>query len=54
MMIYYLAEGDPTKAIKMKKTNEQIVNDYYYTNRVTDLNNLIEHIAYLKHLKENE
>ena len=51
-MVLYLSEGDPIRAAKLKKTSEQLVFDYYYQNRVTDLNKLLDHIAYLRHLKE--
>lgn len=50
-MIFYLSGGCPAKAIKIKSTSEELVNDYYYQNRVSDLNKLIDHIAYLKHLE---
>lgn len=52
MMIYYLAEGDPIRGTQLKRTNEKMVNDYYYQKKISDLNSLIEHIAYLKYLKE--
>lgn len=52
-MVFYLSDGDPAKAVKIKSTSEKLVNDYYYQNRVSDLNKLIDHIAYLKHLEKN-
>jgi len=38
----------------MRKTKEKDVLDYYYLNRVQDLNSLLDHIAYVKHLKEEQ
>lgn len=51
-MIMYLSEGDPAKAKQIYKTSEQLVNDYYYENRVNDLNKLLDHLAYLEHLEK--
>lgn len=50
-MVLYLSEGDPAKAKQIKKTSERLVNDYYYENRINDLNKLLEHLAYLEHLQ---
>jgi len=38
----------------MRKTKEKDVLDYYYLSRVQELNSLLDHIAYVKHLREEE
>lgn len=51
-IIFYLTDGNPAKIKQMRKTKEKDVLDYYYLNRVQNLNELLDHIAYIKHLKE--
>lgn len=50
----YLSEGDPAKAKQIRKVSEKLVNDYYYENRVNDLNKLLDHLAYLEYLEEEK
>jgi hypothetical protein len=53
-MVMYLSEGDPGRAKQIRKASERLVNDYYYQNKVNDLNKLLEHIAYIEYLEEEK
>jgi len=52
--LYYLSNGNPGEIKVLMKTKEKDVLNYYYINRVNDLNSLLDHIAHIKYLKENE
>jgi len=52
--LYYLSDGNPVLAGQMRKVKAKQLYNYYYINRVKELNELLDHIAYLKHLKEEE
>ena len=53
-VLFYLTDGNPAEIKRMRKTKQKDVLDYYYLSRVQELNSLLDHIAYVKHLREEE
>ena len=53
-ILYYLSQSDPTKIKEFHKTKLKHIYSYYYLNRIKDLNELLDQIAYLRHIKELE
>jgi hypothetical protein len=51
-VLYYLSKGDPGKLKQLRQTKEKDILNYYYLNRVNDLNELREHLAYMKKMEE--
>lgn len=53
-MIYYLSGGDPTKIKMLRNTNLEDLYKYYYLKRITQINIMLDDIAYAEHLSSLE
>jgi len=53
-VVYYLSCGCPDKIKDIRSAGIKDVYKYYLLNRVRDVNNLLEHIAYIKYLRKSE
>ena len=53
-ILYYLSKGDPGRIRDLRRTKLKDIYNYYYLSRIKDLDELLGHIAYLRHMKELE